>query len=44
MVNIQIIFYWVMASHSLVDTNVLKKIRRPYMISREIWVREVRRS
>jgi hypothetical protein len=44
MVNIQIMFFWVMASHSLVDTNILKESRRPYMTSRKIWVMEVRRS
>jgi hypothetical protein len=42
--NIQIVFFWVMASHSLGDTNVLKESGRPYMISREIWVTEVRKS
>jgi hypothetical protein len=43
-VNIQIMFFWVMASYSLVDTNALNESRRPYMTSREIWVMEVRRG
>jgi hypothetical protein len=44
LVNIQIMFFWVMASHSLEYTNVLQESQRLYMISREIWVMEVRKG